>query len=90
MPHNPASIVRLLYGERTSEKKTQAGIISLPSNSLTPGPPIGQGHPLRGLRPALLKPAATPIGGSFRASGWQQMYKSSLRLLSKIARQFSP
>jgi len=44
MPHNPASIVRLLYGERTAQQK-RTEMLSLLGNSLTPSPPIGQGRP---------------------------------------------
>jgi len=46
MPHNPASIVRLLYGERTALRK-RTEMLSLLGNSLTPSPPIGQGRPSR-------------------------------------------
>jgi hypothetical protein len=48
MPHNPASIVRLLYGERATEEKTAAKrfLLTTANNSLTPAPPIGQGHRL--------------------------------------------
>jgi hypothetical protein len=46
MPHNPASIVRLLYGERTEEEKTapQYFLSIFASNSLTSAPPFGQGY----------------------------------------------
>ena len=47
MPHDPASIVRLLYGERTllyGERTAEEKTFSLPNNSLTSAPPIGQGH----------------------------------------------
>ncbi len=41
MPHNPASIVRLLYGERVAEEEDRAEALSLnpASNSLTSAPP---------------------------------------------------
>lgn len=46
MPHNPASIVRLLYGERAQKRKTAPKrFLSTPaSNSLTSARHIGQGH----------------------------------------------
>jgi hypothetical protein len=46
MPHNPASIVRLLYGERAAEEETapKRFLSVLPVNSLTSAHPIGQGH----------------------------------------------
>jgi hypothetical protein len=45
MPHNPVSIVRLLYGER-SQKRNRTEELSLNSanNSLTSARHIGQGH----------------------------------------------
>jgi hypothetical protein len=45
MPHNPASIVRLLYGERAAEEKTapKRFLSDSTDNSLTSTPPIGQG-----------------------------------------------
>ena len=50
MPHNPVSIVRLLYGERTADEKTapKRFLLNPADNSLTSGLPIGQGHGLRG------------------------------------------
>lgn len=59
MPHNPASIVRLLYGERATEEKTAAKrfLLTTANNSLTPAPPIGQGHRL---------PASRSVSGSPR------------------------
>jgi len=49
MPHNPASIVRLLYGERAQKRNRAAGFLFNPANnSLTSAPPIGQGHRLLG------------------------------------------
>jgi hypothetical protein len=45
MPHNPASIVRLLYGERVvQEKIAPKRFLYAASNSLTSAPPIGQGQ----------------------------------------------
>jgi hypothetical protein len=46
VPHNLASIVRLLYGERTAEEKTapKRFLSILPTNSLASALPIGQGH----------------------------------------------
>ena len=45
MQHNPASIVRLLYGERAGEEKTAPKRLLSDSAhySLTSAPPIGQG-----------------------------------------------
>ena len=50
MPHNPASIVRLLYGERTADEKTapKRFLLNPADNSLTSGLAIGQDHGLRG------------------------------------------
>jgi hypothetical protein len=45
MPHNPASIVRLLYGEPTAKPKAAATCFLFQSNSLTPGAPIGRPSP---------------------------------------------
>jgi len=47
MPHNPASIVRLLYGDTLQKEKTAPkGFLFNPANnSLTSAPPIGQGPP---------------------------------------------
>jgi hypothetical protein len=44
MPHNPAAIVRLLYGERTGGRENRAKVFSLKpaSNSLTSAPSVGQ------------------------------------------------
>src|SRR5271170_6851056 len=49
MPHNPTSIVRLLYGERTVEEKRMPLNLddepfSFFKESLTSALPIGQGH----------------------------------------------
>lgn len=71
MPHNPASIVRLLYGERTAEEETapKRFLSVLPVNSLTSAPPIGQGHRLRstmsvlGLRVTRSQPHACHCSG---------------------------
>jgi hypothetical protein len=47
MPHNPASIVRLLYGELVAQEKTAPKRFFYDSAdySLTSTPPIGQGPP---------------------------------------------
>jgi hypothetical protein len=51
MPHNPASIVRLLYGARTAEENhAEAFSLNPATNSLTSAVPIGQGHRSRMLR----------------------------------------
>jgi len=44
MPHNPASIARLLYGELArGESRATALSLNVASNSSTPAPPVGQG-----------------------------------------------
>jgi hypothetical protein len=47
MPHNTASIVRLLYDELAAEEKTapKRFLSDSADNSLTSAPPIGQGPP---------------------------------------------
>ena len=45
MPHNPASIVRLLYGEHYRRKnRAEAFSLNPATNSLTSALPIGQGQ----------------------------------------------
>ena len=63
MPHNPASIVRLLYGERVAEEEDRAEALSLnpASNGLTSAPPIGQGR--RSRTPGMER-ASKPVSGS--------------------------
>ena len=44
MPHNPASIVRLLYGELAEEKAAPQRFLSMLPVTVRHVPPVGQGH----------------------------------------------
>jgi hypothetical protein len=74
MPHDPASIVRLLYGERTllyGERTAEEKTFSLPNNSLTSAPPIGQGHRCKSAShygSRFVKPLEVPVDRSKRCS----------------------
>ncbi len=53
MPHNPASIVRLLYGERAAEEKTKPILFSS-WRQFDTRPSIGQGpHGISVYRPSI-------------------------------------
>jgi hypothetical protein len=69
MPHNPASIVRLLYGERSAEDKTapKRFLLTPASNCLTSVRHIGQGRHSR--MPEMVSVTSKPISGSRSRSG---------------------
>lgn len=68
MPHNPAAIVRLLYGERAAEEKTapKRFLSDSADYSLTSAPPIGQGPPLRRHYPSAALLGSVPFGSICR------------------------
>ena len=68
IPHNPASIVRLLYGEHYRRKnRAEAFSLNPATNSLTSALPIGQGQSM--LRPSVFPPVPPALPSYPAASG---------------------
>lgn len=81
MPHNPASIVRLLYGERAAEQKTALKRFPFhpANNSLTSTPPIAQGRRSDGsvLKSRWPRTGSVPNGALLgSAQAWRNLLRS--------------